>query len=642
MALKRREITTDFFMQEGVVATDFAAQKTENDFAAKAQKNMIDDKLKAAVYTPLIDEDYQKRQNREISYSYALANIYFSLNKLDKAVQLRPSDDEETAKTKNDEKAIISMLAKKLEKVYPSVLKQEYPDAVPLIENGAIKTKLYTNPKPAVFDGALKESMEELTRHGLLFVKAVQNASPHFQSKTMSYLNNFLLNVNDKMNGKTVLTQEKSDEELMDDVKASIQRLIFDDSNSDNDWKVDRERAAKDLAKKLAPLGMELVVCQQKERTPEEEQLTQAKTCVLRAAWDGFIERPKQTSCSPVLRDVLNHPRPENNTPEKYNLNESPVWNICKEVPDFADIKFDLQKALSQRNFPLNKIKDLSYVDIAYLITTQRLPNSQDVEKRQKEGKKEVDGVRLNSSGRTKFFKKFAHEHGKDLQVLLESQGMSSKEIKTIIEQMRAGKSNDVFDGHHNYPISNPDIFEKITGKHWTRMNEDVALMDKSSHKLIHMIENNVNAKGEIIDQDGTSSHRTIFIDEKSGNKYYYFIRLKEGIEGLTGIRHQSIYNRSYLSDRSFENSDHLSVSPMVLQNKTARNTENDTCKKQAEHTRDRISSLNRRKNGTENETQNTPKDKTPVRQNKQSSMSRPNYQGRRQFGGNRIDRPYC
>ena len=66
--------------------------------------------------------------------------------------------------------------------------------------------------------------------------------------------------------------------------------------------------------------------------------------------------------------------------------------------------------------------------------------------------------------------------------------------------------------------------------------------MDKKTHDLLHSLENNVTAKGILLDkEDGKASHRTIFTDKQSGKKFYLAIRVKDGIDGLLGLHREKI-----------------------------------------------------------------------------------------------------
>lgn len=89
----------------------------------------------------------------------------------------------------------------------------------------------------------------------------------------------------------------------------------------------------------MAPLGMQVEIIPVKEETPNEEALRQAKTSILRAAWDGFIERPSPYNCSQTLQHVINHPTPGNTDAEKYKLEIMKYGNYVKKYLNFLQLK---------------------------------------------------------------------------------------------------------------------------------------------------------------------------------------------------------------------------------------------------------------------------------------------------------------
>lgn len=640
MPLNTRDVTVDYLPQEGIVNLEQRYKEKDVDTAMKAQKNLALENV--SIYAPGLDTDYLRQSNREITYSFALANIYRSINTIYDKIQIRTSDDDATKKYKQMEKDLFEMLAKKIENIYPEVLKIEYPDSGLKFENGRVSANMKGNPEAELTDAALKEKIGTYLNNLTQITEAIKKDSPTFQASSMQILEEYTAKVNDKLEGKKVIAEEKTDEEIIGVVKKNIALLIRDDSNSQESYKIDRERAVNSLAQKLAPLGMDLEVVPIEEKSPQEETLSQAKTCILRAAWDGFIERPKQYSCSKTLQNILLHPRPGDNKPEQYNLQKNEIWKLCEKLPEFVEVRSDLQKALANRQFPPEKVAELTYADMAYLICEQRQSASSDVERRQKRGQNEVDGVRMISSGRAKFFVNYVNKHANDLKKLLTAKGMSQKEIKTTLNTMRAGKSVDIFDGHHNFAINDPDRFCKITGEKWWEMNNHVVLMDKKAHNLLHSLENNVTSRGILLnEEDSKTSHRTIFTDKNSGKKFYLAIRVKEGIDGLIGLHRETIYDKKYLTDHSFENGQKTGSQPLKAKNKAEKSEQRKaeketfapTNNQQAlQHAKERKTKLNEQKatytsqNKVENNPQQNPK--------KERFVTRKDYLGQRNKGG--------
>lgn len=160
MPLNTRDVTVDYLPQEGIVNLEQRYKEKDVDTAMKAQKNLALENV--SIYAPGLDTDYLRQSNREITYSFALANIYRSINTIYDKIQIRTSDDDATKKYKQMEKDLFEMLAKKIENIYPEVLKIEYPDSELKFENGRVSANMKGNPKAELTDAALKEKSEPI------------------------------------------------------------------------------------------------------------------------------------------------------------------------------------------------------------------------------------------------------------------------------------------------------------------------------------------------------------------------------------------------------------------------------------------------------------------------------------------------
>ena len=72
MPLGERAVTVDYLAKEGRVEPNPFLQKKEADRAYKAQQNMEESQENFSFYT-------SGQKNREISYSYALSQIYSNM-----------------------------------------------------------------------------------------------------------------------------------------------------------------------------------------------------------------------------------------------------------------------------------------------------------------------------------------------------------------------------------------------------------------------------------------------------------------------------------------------------------------------------------------------------------------------------------
>ncbi len=443
MSLKLRNVVVDFTLNDGVVSSGFAFKVKDMEIAQKARENYVGTASDAAIYAPGLDAEYLKKVNREVSYSFALSSIYRSLNSLDNKIKI--SDKDPNKQKAIYEKGIIKLLKERIEAVYPQILAQEYPETAAKFDNNILKVQLKGNAHLVQFDEDLKKRLSDITNHAQVFVAAVKEISPNFQAKTMQHMADFTSKVDDKMAGKKVVMGEKSDQEIIDDVKETIGFLIKDDSQCP--VKVDHQRAVMDLAKKLAPLGMQAEVVPVKEETTQEEAVRQAKTSILRSVWNGYIDRQSPYSCSKTLQYVLNHPAPSNYNEKQYELEKNEIWQLCEEVPEFSSFKGDLKRALVNRGFPPEKVEDLTYADIAFLINESRQADSAKV-KKWIENNNVIDGVKTGSRGgkRAKYLRNYHKKHGKDLKTIFTLRGASEEERNKALMLMQDGKSNDKVD----------------------------------------------------------------------------------------------------------------------------------------------------------------------------------------------------
>ena len=597
MALKERHIKVGYLPQEGVVKDEKISQTSNVAVLRSAQETLA--LYGCSVYVPNMDERLkgQPVKGRKISYSHALSVVYTNLSIFKNYTSIRENDNDELKSDKKIEREMIENLMNDIKETFPEIAKSEYPDNRFEISDRSISMNMSGDPQEFNLSGSLRKSIGGIRYKLAKFNEFVALKSPTFAKKTVNNLSEYHKYIDDKFERKEVYLRQKTDAEKMDDVYEDIERLIRTDD------KIDRDKSAKALARKLDKMGLELACVHINENQTEEQKvINNTKTCVLRASWDGFIERPRDTSvCSPAFQEYVykaNSPV----DPKSYKLENSKIWNICSQVPEFADLKFTVVNGLSSMGFPPERVSELRYPDIAMIINMQKSISSHKLEKLQKRNKggAVADAVRIKSA-REKYFKEFAHKYEKELRLLLASQGKSKEFANDVVEKMRTGKAVDsYFDGHHNFPLSDPEGYEKATGRSWTQMNSDVRLLSKDVHTLLHATENNVNAIGKIIREDAKSSHRTIFENEQNGQKFYFVIRVKENIKSILGFNHEAIFDKKYLSE-------------LVLEEKN-----------QFTHAKERLNSLNEKKN--EQVSKDTGK--------KLGTMGRPNNRGLGKFGG--------
>lgn len=660
MPLGERAVTVDYLAKEGRVEPNPFLQKKEADRAYKAQQNMEESKENFSFYT-------SGQKNREISYSYALSQLYSNMQYFIDNVQESKDASESETKTKSLLRMSAAQQKKLIQDIYPQVLASEYPASHATFSKYKIDVKTPGEPKKLelneeqfaalkklskdiheladlseIYYTKSKDEHEKLESHGIydrdqkkLDARQLNTVIPNLEK-----LSTTLIQKND---GK-IIRQDNS--EIMETLRRSIGKyLIRDDRNAAIN--IDRQKAEQDIANRLSPYGMQLVVRKVKKQTPEEELITQTKTSVLRAAWDGYIAQPKSPrACSETLKELINMRGKEefNKLPttdaEKYDLSQSKVWKVCQEMPVFKKIEGELQKALSQIHFPAEKLNDLTYQDVAWLVNAYHTPDAQEVKERQENGLSDINGFMLKSSGKKNYYKHFANEHEKDLRALLAKQDYDKEFINDAVKKMKAGKTvtdkdgNELFNAHHNFPINDPNYFEETHPKlKWTDMNDydNIVTMDKDVHKSLHCTENNVTGNG-YISEDAGESNRTIFTDSKTGEQFYYLIQVDDGIKAVTGFNNEIIYDKDYLHNHIFENGVIVS---MDASSREIRKAEQEQAEKMSEyqkalqHAKERKADLeNRKSDGFKSVKPDVYEKSAEKNPKKERGMGRPNYKG--------------
>lgn len=660
MPLGERAVTVDYLAKEGRVEPNPFLQKKEADRAYKAQQNMEESKENFSFYT-------SGQKNREISYSYALSQLYSNMQYFIDNVQESKDASESETKTKSLLRMSAAQQKKLIQDIYPQVLASEYPASHATFSKYKIDVKTPGEPKKLelneeqfaalkklskdiheladlseIYYTKSKDEHEKLESHGI-FDREQKKLDTRQLKSVLPNLEKLSSTLTQKTEGK-IVRQDNS--EIMETLRRSIGKyLIRDDSNAAIN--IDRQKAEQDIANRLSPYGMQLVVRKVKKQTPEEELITQTKTSVLRAAWDGYIAQPKSPrACSETLKELINMRGKEefNKLPttdaEKYDLSQSKVWKVCQEMPVFKKIEGELQKALSQIHFPAEKLNDLTYQDVAWLVNAYHTPDAQEVKERQENGLSDINGFMLKSSGKKNYYKHFANEHEKDLRALLAKQDYDKEFINDAVKKMKAGKTvtdkggNELFNAHHNFPINDPNYFEQTHPKlNWTDMNgyDNIVTMDKDVHKSLHSTENNVTGNG-YISEDAGESNRTIFTDSKTGEQFYYLIQVDDGIKAVTGFNNEIIYDKDYLQSHIFENGVIVS---MDASSREIRKAEQEQAEKMSEyqkalqHAKERKADLeNRKSDGFKIVKPDVSEKSAEKNPKKERGMGRPNYKG--------------
>ncbi len=310
------------------------------------------------------------------------------------------------------------------------------------------------------------------------------------------------------------------------------------------------------------------------------------KSRVMRAAWDGMIANQPKKRLSPFMQEILlirEHLVNPNASeemkqkiadytsthykPEDYDLSQSKVWNICKQVPQFAQLEDALSKKICAMDIPPQKIAEFTYADVAYLLNHSVASRTKSFA--------DNEGLAV-ASDKCRYFKELVANNEAELRKSLQSyyqqkftmqlinDGVAQKKsdikiqkkvaaeaeaaAESVIADMRAGRANKDFNGHHNFALSNIAYFEKVTGKPFTEINQHIVLINKDFHDLIHLNENNVDRNGQIrMNQNIT--HRTKYVPQNMlitknnrisgymGRALSFAVMAKSGIKAMIDFR---------------------------------------------------------------------------------------------------------
>lgn len=341
------------------------------------------------------------------------------------------------------------------------------------------------------------------------------------------------------------------------------------------------------------------VVSEARNISLQLRQVDHAKSFAMRAAWDGLIKMPRESALSGSMKRLLDlrnleitgksqHDftaeeiaayRNADFKDEDYDLNNSKIWGICKQVPQLAEFESKIAHQLKNMKFDPAKIANLNYEDIAYLI------NKASVERAQfRNG--EQTGITVKSD-KSEFYKNLAKDNEAELRKTLSdyytnkytieatSRKMTAvitdeKEKAEIAKQAQA-KAEKVIDGfkqgngcpnfnaHHVIPLSCIAYYEQVTGKPFTEINKGILLVNKEVHDLLHITENSMDNNGQMrVGQD--ISCRTKYINKNKlllngkkvigyiGQAVFGIVLPKDGIIAMPDIR-SFVFDKNQLED---------------------------------------------------------------------------------------------
>jgi len=404
---------------------------------------------------------------RPLSYTEALIKIYNNITQIPVRYPISEKDSPETVAMK---KAQLKMVddclgaenkksgKNQLEELIERCMQLEYPRIL-LAKNSfgryIMNTTSLQAPRTANVDkkriAELIKKADKLYRFADKNMGWTQSGRPVtdvFRNTKIA-----LDNLNDKLAGRMVYWREHDVQDDLGRITKTANQLLQGRGN--------HAQTEKTLAAMLATHGFELhkvEVNPQDLTTPQANAL--CKTNILRAAFDGIIERPQTQFLSADMQKILRErlKREGEFTPQMYRPEESPVWRLYAQIPAFQKLEKDLRQGLANVRFPQDKLAVLTEMDINYLINIVNEPTAEQQREfsvlAQKCGIQYKDGVFMEHSARTDFVQQFAKEQEQGLQKYLQGRVFrynnpelgidfnvrySQKDTGNIIDELKKG-----------------------------------------------------------------------------------------------------------------------------------------------------------------------------------------------------------
>lgn len=144
---------------------------------------------------------------------------------------------------------------------------------------------------------------------------------------------------------------------------------------------------------------------------------------VARMAFTGWVDKPFETQLSDTFRKYKNNQdKKQEFAKDQYNLDNSTVWQVFKQVPEFANQEDKIKEGLKRYGITPNDLQSLNVKDISYLLGDFRDYN-----------KNQTASPVLKESYKAQHTKRFMRENKEDFKKGLYSMlGVSSKELALI------------------------------------------------------------------------------------------------------------------------------------------------------------------------------------------------------------------
>ena len=322
---------------------------------------------------------------------------------------------------------------------------------------------------------------------------------------------------------------KQSDDECYAEITTSCQKFINEPSAVNE----------QELAKTLEKHNLQLYCY-------PDSGISPAKNRVARIAFDGCIPARRGLKTSKTFRNIRgNLVSAPSVKPEEYNLSGT-VWDIIKEIPEFAGYEEKIRKGLAKNKVPQESLSKL-YVDDFFYVLSEQLSNN------------ERSSVKvMRESYKARNTKRFIEENEEEFRAgLLAMPGVKREYVKTLIRAMKTGVTDltkyeengqkvwrpewanqPVINVHHIINIKD-SATKEARGKKWSNVNdyENMCFIVRyPQHDAMHALEQDLQG----------NYHNDIFQNRKIGKESFYRIQPPEGVRCMLGF-HNMIYDRKYL-----------------------------------------------------------------------------------------------
>ena len=329
---------------------------------------------------------------------------------------------------------------------------------------------------------------------------------------------------------------KKSDDECYQEIRSACKRFID----------VPIEENENLLANTLEKYNMQLY-------SYPCSEISDDKSRVARMAFNGFVERPTENTLSKEMRDRKNKPWERLQTkPEDYDLSASTVWNVFKQIPEFAAIEDKVKKGLSLYGIDPEKLVELNINDFCHIINEQFRSNDN------------TKAKVFPESYKAKHTKRFIKENEQEFRAgLLAMEGVREDYVEALIAAMKNGRTDltkppgykdewadqPVVDIHHVINIKDCANI-KEDGKNWTGVNdyENMCFIVRHpSHDAMHLIEKMMHTIDDLGNYVAKNKNKeNVFTNEQTGRKFVYRAQPPEGVRCIIGFN-AAIYDKKFL-----------------------------------------------------------------------------------------------